>query len=433
MSETIVLGKAGKFNIGVRDVTLSSHAGSVLLQTFADQLGVRAILDEEVHVKRRERGYAEGEALLSLATPLILGGSCLLDLNVLRGDPGTQQLLGLERVMAPTTAGEYLRKFQMGDLWDLQRALKRLQVRVRAHQQATCCTIDLDSSVYEQASDRKQGSTKAYHGEIGYHPLLAFWDEEGELLLSHLRRGNAHTIRKAKWFLTETLKRVPEALPKKLRADSGFYALEIVQWCETHTLTFGITADQTAPLRAAIAALSETTWQDLERYGTAQVAELRYQPVRWPRAFRYIVKRDLRLNAQRQAEFHYHVFVTNDDATSPAALVTWHLQHANMENRIKEHQTGFSLEKLPTQRFHANWAYLLIGQLAFNLVAWFKRLVLPTEYHQTTIKTLRYQLFNVAGKIVHTARQFFLILSDQYLYQATWRFALQQLGRLTFT
>ena len=43
-----------------------------------------------------------------------------------------------------------------------------------------------------------------------------------------------------------------------------------------------------------------------------------------------------------------------------------------MENRIKEHKSGFGLEKLPTQKFHANWAYLLIVQLAFNLVAWFK-------------------------------------------------------------
>ena len=45
-----------------------------------------------------------------------------------------------------------------------------------------------------------------------------------------------------------------------------------------------------------------------------------------------------------------------------------------MENAIKEHKSGFGLEKLPTQKFHANWAYLLIGQLAFNLLAWFKRL-----------------------------------------------------------
>ncbi len=88
------------------------------------------------------------------------------------------------------------------------------------------------------------------------------------------------------------------------------------------------------------------------------------------------------------------------------------------------------LEKLPTRLFHANWAYLLIGQLAFNLLAWFKRLVLPSDYHQATAKIIRHHLLNVAGKIVHTARQFFVVISDQYRYQPVWRFAIQQLASL---
>src|SRR5262249_23589664 len=71
-----------------------------------------------------------------------------------------------------------------------------------------------------------------------------------------------------------------------------------------------------------------------------------------------------------------------------------------------------------------------IGQLAWNLVAWFKRLCLPKEYHQATVKTIRHQLLKVAGKIVHQARQFFLVLSDQYWYQDAWSFALKQLAKL---
>ena len=130
--------------------------------------------------------------------------------------------------------------------------------------------------------------------------------------------------------------------------------------------------------------------------------------------------------------FQYHVLVTNDETSPAAAVLQWHLQHANMENRIKEHKTGFGLEKLPTRRFPANWAYLLIGQLAFNLLAWFKRLVLPSDYHQATAKTIRHHLLNVAGKIVYTARQFFLVISDQYRYQAVWQFAIRQLASLNF-
>jgi hypothetical protein len=427
-----VIGRAGKFNISFREEELSSHSGLVLVKEFAERLRVREILDEELKVKSRERGYSESASIMAMVYNIIAGGECLSDLNVLRGDSGTLQLLDFEELIAPTTAGEFVRKFDIGDIHDFNRAIARLQQGVRRKQKAKACTIDLDSSIYEQASYRKEGSTKAYNGEIGYHPLLAFWEEEGELIFSHLRRGSAYTSSKAIWFLNQTLARLPKKLPKKVRADTGFYDKEIVGHCEQEEIIFGISADQTQPLMSKVYDIAEVDWQDLERYGVAQVAELRYQPTGWEKSYRYIVKRELVQGKSWELYFRYHLLVTNNEQDAPADLLIWQLQHANMENRIKEHKSGFSLEKLPTQRFHANWAYLLIGQLAFNLIAWFKRLVLPRDYHNSTIKTIRHHIFNLAGKIVRSARQLYLVISDQYLYQSVWKKALSRLEKLDF-
>ena len=433
MNKHKVVGKVGKFNLCFRPERLTSHAGVVLLHDFAQRLGVAQVLDDELAVKVRERGYPESAAVGGLLYNTILGGTCLSDLEVLRGDPGTQELLGAETILAPTTAGEFLRKFDIGDVRDLQRVNRRLQHRVRPQQTTTTCTLDLDSSIYEQASTHKEGSTKAYNGEVGYHPLFAFWAEEGELLFCHLRRGSAHTARNAVWFLRETLKCVPTEATRKLRADSGFYSRAVVEWCEEEGLTFTITADQTAPLLEAIEALPEQRWRPLPAYELADVTELRYQPVGWPQPYRYIVKRELAEKKSGELYWKYHILVTNDEARPAPAIMVWHLQHAAMENAIKEHKSGFGLEKLPTQKFHANWAYLLIGQLAFNLVAWFKRLVLPPLYHRTTIKTVRHHLLNLAGKIVHTARRCFLIISECYRYRSVWQFTMRRLTTLQFT
>jgi Transposase DDE domain group 1 len=427
-----VVGKVGKFNICFRKEQLSSHAGAVLLHGFAQRLGVARLLEEELKVKVRKRGYGEGQAIGGLVYNLILGGEHLSDLEVLRGDRGTQELVEAEAILAPTTAGEFLRKFDIGDVQDLQRVHRQLQQRVRPHQRATTCTIDLDSSIYEQASTRKEGSTKAYNGEVGYHPLFAFWAEEGELLFSHLRRGSAHTARNVVWFLRETLKRMPDTGVKKLRADSGFYSKAVVEWCEAEGLTFTITADQTAPLLEAITTLPERGWRCVPEYELAEVAELRYRPTGWARPYRYVVKREVAQNKAGELYWKYHTTVTNEEGPSARGVLVWHLQHANMENAIKEHKSGFGLEKLPTQKFHANWASLLIGQLAFNLVAWCKRLGLPSSYQQATIKTLRHHLLNLAGKIVHTARRRFLVISDHYRYQGVWRFAIDRLAHLQF-
>lgn len=194
MNRVKVAGRAGKFNICFRDTVLSSHAGLVLVKEFAEQIGISKIVDEELEVKSRERGYPESESVMSLVYSLIVGGQCLTDLEVLRGDSGTQSLLGVDSIIAPTTAGEFLRKFDIGDIWDLNRVNTRLQQQVRTKQKSKVCTIDIDSSIYEQASKRKEGSEKAYNGTIGYHPLFAFWEEEGnsysltlsEVGLSHL-------------------------------------------------------------------------------------------------------------------------------------------------------------------------------------------------------------------------------------------------------
>jgi len=427
-----VVGKVGKFNICFRPEQLTSHAGVVLLHDFAQRLGVARLLNDELGVKVRERGYPESEAVGGLVYNTILGGRCLSDLEVLRGDPGTQELLGTGTILAPTTAGELLRKFDLGDVHDLQRVIGRLQQRVRPQQTSPSCTIDLDSSIYEQASRHKEGSTKAYNGEMGYHPLFAFWAEEGELLFSHLRRGSAHTARGVVWFLRETLKRAPTGVPLKLRADSGFYSKAVAEWCEEEGLTFTITADQTAPLLQAIVALPGRCWRPLPAHELADVAELWYQPTGWAKPYRYIVKRELAETKTGELYWKYHALVTNDEVRPAAAVMSWHLQHADTENAIKEHKSGFGLEKLPTQRFHANWAYLLMGQLAFNLVAWFKRLVLPPRYHRVTIKTIRHHLLHLAGKIVHTARQCFLVISDCYRYQSVWQFAIKRLAALQF-
>lgn len=394
MNSKKVVGKVGKFNVCFRPEQLTSHAGTVLLHDFAQRLGVAEVLDEEIHVKTRERGYEESEAIRGLVYNVILGGAHLSDLEVLRGDPGTQELLDAAGILAPTTAGEFLRKFDIGDVQDLQRAHLRLQQRVRPHHHSKTCTVDLDSSIYEQASSHKEGSTKAYNGEVGYHPLLAFWAEEGELLYSHLRRGSAHTARNVRWFLRQLRKRLPATADKKLRADSGFYSKGVVEWCEAEGFTFTITADQTEPLLAAIPALPERCWRNLPAYDLAEGAELRYQPTDWARPYRYVLKRELAERKTGELYWQYHATVTNEEAQAACAVVVWHLQHATMENAIKEHKSGFGLEKLPTQKFHANWAYLLIGQLAFNLLAWFKRLVLPESYHRTTIKTIRHHLLN---------------------------------------
>ena len=246
---TTILGKAGQCTICARRDQLTAHAGIVLLRDFIDRLGVAELLDDNLQLKQRERGYPESENILSRCWSSLLGGSCLLDLDVLRGAPGLPALLGGQSILAPTTAGEFLRAFTLGDLCNLQRVNRGLAQRRRPAQKSTRVTIDLDASLYEQCSTRKQGSCLHYQGQVGYYPWFAFWAEEKELRATHLLRGKAHASPKAIGVWQQALQQAPAGLPLYLRADSEFYTWELLTFCAHQQSTYAITAEQSPGLQ----------------------------------------------------------------------------------------------------------------------------------------------------------------------------------------
>ncbi|MBI3801939.1 MAG: hypothetical protein HY268_33830 [Deltaproteobacteria bacterium] len=65
-------------SVGAVYEQLTSHAGTVLLHDFPQGLGVERLLDEELSVKTRERGYGEGQAIGGLVYNLVVKspGSC---------------------------------------------------------------------------------------------------------------------------------------------------------------------------------------------------------------------------------------------------------------------------------------------------------------------------------------------------------------------
>lgn len=58
----------------------------VLLHEFNKTLEFAQLIDANLPLKKREPGCCESEAVLGLIYNLIVGGSCLRDLNVVRGD-----------------------------------------------------------------------------------------------------------------------------------------------------------------------------------------------------------------------------------------------------------------------------------------------------------------------------------------------------------
>src|SRR5450759_2353525 len=153
----------------------------------------------------------------------------------------------------------------------LDLAIRHLLGRAWAAWAGPCdapLTIDRDSMICETYGLKKEGALHHGYTKVrGYHPLLAVAAGTGDVLMARLREGRAATVRGAAHFLTETIGRVRDAGASgqlTVRADSGFYASEVVAVCRKMDVRFSITIRQHRSVRRLIEAIPEDAWTPIK-------------------------------------------------------------------------------------------------------------------------------------------------------------------------
>jgi hypothetical protein len=413
-----------------------AFAGLIQTATLARQMGLRQLLDERVCLAGTPGGANAGHKAMTLIHSALAGGECIDDAEALRAG-ATQAVLGHE-VRAPSTLGTFLRSFTWGHVrqldWVAGKALTRAWAAgARPGKPTEAITIDLDSTLCETYGAKKQGTKVAYTGVHGYNPLLASVAESGEVVHARLRGGNSHSSRGAANFLAETFSRVRaagESGPLIMRADSGFYTKSVVEACRRADVRFSITVRLQRNASQVIEAIPEEAWKAIPYWqdGCAAVAETTYKP--------FGQKRDVRLIALRVqppkgsqlalfARYSYHAFITDREGDT-LELEADHRRHAEVENVIRDLKYGVGLNHLPSGRFAANAAWLVLNVIAHNLARWAVRIGLPAEPRLTT-RTLRRRLLCLPGRLTHSARKWTLHLPSYWPWQEAFQAMLHRL------
>lgn len=132
---------------------------------------------------------------------------------------------------------------------------------------------------------------------------------------------------------------------------------------------------------------------------------------------------------EKNGRYRYTVIASNRTEAAPKVF-DWYCQRGDAsENRIKELKIGFGMERMPCGQFAANALFFRIGVLAYNLFIRFKHSALSPEWHRHQVQTLRWRLYQAAGRIVRHAGQLYLKVSEgmRALYQSvrerTWETA----------
>ena len=403
------------------DGSLVGDAGLLLAGTVMSRLGLEALIDDTVR-PGGSAGSGAGRKVLSLVASMLVGGCCIDDTDRLRA--GASGAVLPFRVVAPSTAGSFLRSFTFGHVRQLDKAAEHALVRawsVGAAPAAGEMTLDLDSTVCEVCGTAKHGAAYGHTKVLGYHPLVAVRSDTGEVLHSRTRsgssqRGNVH-------FARETLARVRRLARDAsvtVRADSGFFSYEMIAAIGAHGASYSITIPHNAKVKAAAEAIGEDAWQAIAytRGGEAQVAETTIEAGRRgdklrgddgkPAKLRLIVRRTRLLGAQRELwpNWRHHCFVTDRADLDTKAADAYHRNHATVELAIRDLKDSAGLSRCPSGRFYANGAWLACSVLAHNLARWTARLGRTHPTRQLTVAaTIANRLLTVPGRLVnHSGR-----------------------------
>ena len=413
------------------DGSLVADAGLLLAGTVMHRLGLEALIDNTVRLDGRVAGSGSGRKVLSLVASMLVGGRCIDDAQRLRS--GSAAAVLPFAVVAPSTAGSFLRSFTFGHVRQLDKAAElalRRAWSVGAAPDAGEMTVDLDSTVCEVCGKAKHGAAYGHTKVLGYHPLVAVRSDTGEV---HFARETLTRVR-----------RLAADAAVTVRADAGFFSYDMIAAIGAHNACYSITIPQNAKVKAAIAAIDDDAWASIEytRGGEAQVAETTIEAGRRgdklrgddaPAKLRLIVRRTRLLGAQGELwpNWRYHCFVTDRHDLDTKAADANHRAHATVELAIRDLKESAGLSRCPSGRFPANGAWLACCVLAHNLIRWTSRLGRAHPARQLTVAaTIRNRLLTVPGRLVNHSGRHRLRLPLNWPWANTFTTALQRIRNL---
>jgi hypothetical protein len=435
----------------------TAHGGIGAIHRLVRKLELDQAIDHHLGLLKIHRPYHDSDHVLNIAYNLLAGGRCLEHLELLRSDEAYLDALGARRVPDPTTAGDYCRRFDTVSIFRLQSIFNAIRLKVWRQQPKSFfaeAILDADGTMVETTGECKQGMDINHKGQWGYHALVLSLANTGEPLFVVNRSGNRPSHEQAAEYFDRSIALCRQAGFRKirLRGDTDFtQSAHLDRWDEDRVqFVFGI--DATATLYEIAGNLPPNAWKTLTRRAKytvktksrrrpanvkqqvvetrgfedirlvkEHVAEFRYRPVKCKRAYRVVVVwKELDVYQGQKRLFddaRCFFYITNDEEKTAEEIVFDANDRCNQENLHAQLKGDVRSLTAPVDSLLSNWAYMVMGSLAWSLKAW-AALMLPEtgrwqERHREEkrkllrmdFSTFRAALMRVPAQILTTGRK----------------------------
>jgi hypothetical protein len=379
------------------------------IHTMVRRLHLDTAINRDLSLLKVHVPYFESDHVLNLAYNVMTGGTCLEDIDRLRDDTSYTTSLAAERIPDPTTAGDFLRRFQADDIGALEETINQARRQVWASQPDSFraeAILDVDGTHAITTGECKQGMDISYKGIWGYAPLIISLAHTKETLYVVNRPGNATSSSEAGPWIDRAIDLVAGVFEKVwLRGDTDFSLTEhLDRWDSRVSFVLGYNAYANLIERAE--GLPRKAWRRLERpdryrveteprcrrenvkeqiiqqrgyknlrLESEQVAQFDYRPTHCQKTYRMVVVRK-NLSVEKGEtrlfdEIRYFFYLTNDRTLTPQQVVLFANQRCDQENVIEQLKNGVNALRMPSDNLLSNWAYMVMAALAWNLKAWF--------------------------------------------------------------
>jgi hypothetical protein len=365
---------------------------------FLGKIGYRQQVREHMPVHLRSpNAIAPEETFTAFLISVLAGARRFAHTALLRADGALHALLGMKRFPTDDTIRNLFKRFRQGLVVQFYEPLWAWQL-ARVPKRGGGYSLDLDSTVFERYGEQagvKRGYNPRKHGRASHHPLLAVLGEASFVLHGWLRSGNTRSDSGVVEFLKEAMAKLESReWIRVVRADSGFFAQELLQYLEGLELHYIVVARLTKWLKREAARVQ--VWRALDE--TYAVGEFRLKLLGWDRERRFVVVRERLRETKRSLGrkllevpgYTFRVFVTNR-AEAPEEIWRDYNQRACIEQRIEELKSDLAADDFCLREFFATEAAFLGILMLFNLLGEFQRASGMTGYRQPA--TLRVQVF----------------------------------------
>jgi hypothetical protein len=343
-------------------------------------------------------------------------------------DPLVQRLCELSRLPSDRTLSRWLSQFTNGSLQALVSLNSEIVFEKLKEMGLGTITLDFDGTVLSCGNNVKwafRGYNPHRRYAKSYFPLLCHVAQTGHFLQVKNRPGNIHDSKGgALAVIKNCVAQIRENLPGvriEVRMDAAFFQEPILRYLDRKNIRFAVKVPMYKWLKLKETINARSHWYHAnERLAWFKKAvwlecwNFEVEMIFYRQKFSDTPKKghQLDLFTPDDGLYEYSVICSNKKL-DPGSLFDFYNGRCAIEHAISELKGEFAFDSIPTQSYQGNSAYQQISVMAHNLVRNFQidaELTAdrnPGVAHTNvlefdSLKTLRFEWINVAGRIVNT-------------------------------